>query len=218
MARYTPPRVSQTFERIRGQAKVQLHKKTGDAKILFREPKKEYLIKSEFVQADPVWPGMGMVEVSEDGRYFFAMRPWKGLFKARCTGIVAKEGEEPVPNVKSGNWGPYSTFTALFEILEGKYQGAVYAMNLSYKFVDAEGVAALPGERGKSQYTDKAEDFMYAVGAWDTAIDYSDNILPEIDRRIKNAERGLMIAVKEGWIDQLIDVDEEDPDQGEDWD
>lgn len=213
---YKPPRVKSSWERIRGAATVQLHK-TGKAKVTFKDSGITHIIAAENVEADPVWAGRGFVEVSEDGSRFFSMRPWKGLFPAICLGIATGSNDEPVPDVRDGKWGEYLTFNALIQIAEGKYKGATYATMFHYKFQDADGVAALPGERGKSPNTDKLEDFMFITGAWQEALEFSSNLLPEIDRRIVNAEQKFMIAVKDGYVDQMIEIESDDEEPVTDW-
>lgn len=215
---YRPPRVKTSYDRIKGLAKVAIHSKTGDAKVNFKD-NKTFIVKAENVQADPVWKGVGFCEVSENGQYFYSMRPMKGLFDGMCVGLAAPDDGEPTPSTKDSRWGgTYQTFIALLQIREGKYQGATYPYMVSYKFENADGVAALPGQRGKSRYTDQLEDFMYAVGAWEKPLEWSENMLPEIDRRIKNSARHFKFSVKDGYVDQLIDVEITEEPEEVDWD
>lgn len=214
MTRYQPPRVKTSYDRVKGIAKVQLGK-TGNIRVNFKDGP-VFTINADNVQAEPVWAGVAFCECSENGQIFFSMRPHKGLFKGRCIGISSSEDEIPAPAVKTGKFGEFMVFYSIFEITEGKYKGCKYPSQIPYKFVDADGVAALPGERGKSRYTDQLEDYMYITGAWETELEFSENLLPEINRRIKNAGKTFMFSVKDGYVDQLIDAETEDETSGSD--
>jgi hypothetical protein len=205
---YQPPRVKTSYERVRGLAKVQLNK-DGRAKVNFKDGP-TFVVPASGVDADPVWAGIGFCEVSENGQHFFSMRPNKGLFDGICIGVATDNDSKPIVQVKDGRYGPYEVFYALIQINEGKYKGATYTNQLIFRFVEADGVAALPNERGKSRATDELEDWMFSVGAWQKPLPWKDDktiLMKIINKRILNAARQFKFSVKDGYVDQLIDVE-----------
>jgi hypothetical protein len=155
------------------------------------------------------------VTMNGDNEEVFSMRPLSGVFTVRTSGF-SRQGdadEPPAPQQRTGKYGEYYTFNALLEIIKGKFSGAIYPMYLYYKFADYDGVVGIKGEGASSM---KLMDFLDVAGAWDEGeMEYDDNILPALEKRIKKAKKQFQIVVKKGYVESVLEVEIESDDEEE---
>jgi hypothetical protein len=68
----------------------------------------------------------------------------------------------------------------------------------------------------KGSRTKELEEFLSLAGAWNRGpMEWSDNILPALEKRILRADKSFSFLMKDGWIDTLYEADE--PEESEDW-
>lgn len=153
------------------------------------------------------------VTMNGDNETVFSMRPVSGVFTVRTTGF-SRQGdadEPPAPQQRTGKYGVYYTFNALLEIVKGKFQGAIYPFYLYYKFADYDGVVGIKGDGASSM---KLMDYLDCVGVWEEGeIEFDDNILPILEKRIKKAKKQFQIVVKKGYIESVLEVEIEGGDE-----
>jgi hypothetical protein len=153
------------------------------------------------------------VTMNGDNEEVFSMRPLSGVFTVRTFGF-SRQGdadEPPAPQQRNGKYGVYYTFNTLLEIIKGKFQGAIYPMYLYYKFADYEGVVGIKGDGASSM---KLMDYLDVAGAWDEGeLEYDDNILPVLEKRIKKAKKQFQIVVKKGYVESVLEVEVEGGDE-----
>ena len=91
------------------------------------------------------------VRLNSKKTVIFSISPIEGVFKGRCIGFAAKEGQPPVPKTsKPTKYGSFQYFTALVEIIEGDCKGMVLANVLRYNFCQ--------GDDGKVEYSNWGSD------------------------------------------------------------
>jgi hypothetical protein len=157
------------------------------------------------------------VTMSGDNEEVFSIRPLSGVFTVRTNGFSRQGGNEdepPAPQQRTGKFGIYYTFNALLQIIKGKYAGAIYPLYLYYKFADCDGVVGIKGDGASSM---KLMDYLDVSGAWDSGeLEYDDNILPELEKRIKRAKKQFQVVVKKGYIESVLEVEVESDEPEED--
>ena len=155
------------------------------------------------------------VTMNGDNETVFSMRPVSGVFTVRTTGF-SRQGdadEPPAPQQRTGKYGVYYTFNALLEIVKGKFQGAIYPFYLYYKFADYDGVVGIKGDGASSM---KLMDYLDCVGVWEEGeIEFDDNILPVLEKRIKKAKKMFQIVVKKGYVESVLEVEVETDEEPE---
>lgn len=181
-------------------------------KISFEELDTVYkVLREDLPEYAQEWDlSTAFVTMDGNNENVFSMRPVSGVFTVKCTGFSRQgEADEPAaPQQRTGKFGIYYTFNALLEIVGGKFKGAIYPYYLYYKFTDYEGVAAIKGDGTASQ---KLMDFLDNAGAWDAGeLEYDDNILPALEKRIKSAHKKFQIVVKKGYVESTLEVEIED--------
>jgi hypothetical protein len=224
------PRVEPKYDQgEKGEAQVRGDKKT--IKLRFEESKKVYKFKRTRNTAK-LRPGKWFVQLDGDNSEIFSFHPWSGNLKGKVSEFSSRENEEPVPKLKNvdyyNNEGKhikysYYYFVVIFEILEPKkYAGISVPFRLNYNFLEAKNDQneSIVGLMSKGNRTKDLAEFLRISGADNgVEIEWSDNILPELEKRILDADQSFMFIIKNGWIDTLYEVDE--PESAEDelsWD
>jgi hypothetical protein len=184
-------------------------------KISFEELETSYkVLREELPEYAQEWSlDNAFVTMAGDNESVFSIRPVSGVFTVRTNGF-SRQGdadEPPAPQQRTGKYGTYYTFNALLEIIKGKFSGAIYPFYLYYKFADFDGVVGIKGEGDSSK---KLMDYLDCAGAWDDGeMEYDDNILPALEKRIKKAKRQFQIVVKNGYVESVLDVEIEDDEE-----
>lgn len=162
-----------------------------------------------------------LVVTSEEDKGVTQFSPYEGQFKCQFvelghpngagTPAIWTESEPKSWSDKNGT-KTYTTldFRAYYKIMpEQAFEGVVLVHFLRYMFtVDSNNKAATsfellsPSRAKKSSNGQKLLDCMIAGGAFDKAIDWPEdgNILPELERRLQQNNKPVMITVKDGWI------------------
>lgn len=138
-------------------------------------------------------------------------RPADGMFQAVLDSFVAQEGKAPVPRTHTQY--DYKYFTVLLEIIApDKAKGCKVPYTLRYNFQpteDENGRKVTGFYKLNSKYTPVLMDFCDVFGVWeDGAIPASDNILPELAKRIAKQGRVASIVLKDGWINTIFATEE----------
>lgn len=218
--KYKPPVVKETGGKgDSGVASIQWS--DTKCKISFDELETVYKVSREDLpEYAQEWSlDSAFVTMAGDNESVFSIRPVSGVFTVRTNGF-SRQGdaeEPPAPQQRTGKYGTYYTFNALLELVKGKYSGAIYPFYLYYKFADFDGVVGIKGEGDSSK---KLMDYLDCAGAWnDGEMEFDDNILPALEKRIKKAKRQFQIVVKNGYVESVLDVeiedDEPEPDEEE---
>jgi hypothetical protein len=162
------------------------------------------------------WKEQHKADVTDDGLPVYAtmqpdnevlmgIRPLNGIFRAVCLGIPGLNDEAPKPVSKEGKFGEYFAFIPLFEITHGAWKGSKIPAWFIYKLAALEdGNTGIPsGKNG-----DKLADFLTTTGVFEFGdLKFSDNELPEWDKRIKQAKKSVQIILKAGYLDNLVAFD-----------
>ena len=222
MAKYTPPKVSGEFvQGEKGKAQVRIKNKTTFVRFDKTENVHKFKRTGDIAKLKP---GTWFIQLSGDETEIYSFRPFAGNFRGKVESFVAKEGEEPRPKVreyknKEGHEYTITTFTALIDILEPeKYAGISIPMTLRYNFREAkDGDKSVVGLPDRGRHSKFLEEFCDLSGVWQRGpIKYSDNVLPEVEKRVLQADQPFMFIIKDGWVDTLYEVDE--PVDEDDWD
>ena len=173
------------------------------------------------------------IRMSGDGLEVEALTPVVGVFNAKMIDMGKKEDKDshPTPYVKTWNEGKpnensYLEFFAVYEITEGKFKGvALPAYKLHYKF--EEDVPANPGfTRFAGSFNSKRATRLFQLrdwgnlhGLWEVTrdgvegepIEWDDEtILPELLERAEETDAQIRVVIKDGYIQELLPLDEED--------
>jgi len=129
----------------------------------------------------------------------------------RCVDFVRpEEGSDPEPKEYENRKRHYTylAFVALLEIQDGFFRKCQIPQFLHYKFADdGTGYAAFAGDPTKGFRTAQLMEFMEFTGATEEPMEYSENLLPEILARIKNAKRDFQVIVKNGYVESMLQAD-----------
>jgi len=223
---YRPPKVSGAFERGEsGKAKVRFKKVKGKTLVLVRFDETGNVYKFRRTRdLAKLRPGVWYIQLNSDETEVYGFRPFSGNFKGKVESFVAREGEEPRPKIKEyknkdGHEYSITSFTVILEITaEEKYAGITLPLILRYNFREAEhdgkSVVGLPDRGRHSKFL---EEFCDLTGVWKFGpMRYSDNVLPEVEKRVLKAGQEFMFIMKDGWVDTLYEADE--PLDESDWD
>lgn len=218
MAKYRPPKVTGTWERGEsGKAKIRLKKVNNKGVVLVKFEESGNVHKFRRTRdLAKLKPGTWYIQLSGDESEIYAYRPYSGNFKGKVDSFVAREGEEPRPKVKEyknkdGHEYSITSFTVLLEIVEPEdVSGLKIPLILRYNFREAEdkgkSVVGLPDRGRHSKFL---EEFCDLTGVWKSGpMEYSDNVLPELEKRILKADQPFMFIMKDGWVDTLYEADE----------
>jgi hypothetical protein len=208
--KYKPPVVKESGGKgDNGVASIQWS--DTKCKIAFEELDTVYkVLREDLPEYAQEWSlDNAFVTMDGNNENVFSIRPVSGVFTVRTNGF-SRQGdadEPPAPQQRTGKFGIYYTFNALLEIVKGKFSGAIYPFYLYYKFADFDGVVGIKGEGASSI---KLMDYLDVAGAWDDGeMEYDDNILPALEKRIKKAKKQFQIVVKKGYVESVLEVEVE---------
>lgn len=151
--------------------------------------------------------------------------PAEGHFQAKCIDFARPEdGADPVPveveKEFKGKKVVQVRFTAIFQILTGKYKGLEVPHFLQYKFAEDEDHTAMwdgDPDNPKAIHLPRLVEFCEKTGAVDSPIEWPEdgNILPELLKRIQKKGRTVDLVIKKGYIDSVLASDYEDAEEEE---
>lgn len=151
------------------------------------------------------------VRLGNDGKTIFSISPQVGVFTGICQGFAAKADTAPAPKEKTGKYGAYLQFTALMEIVDGDPAclGMIVPYFLRYNFGEDEdgNVMYTHWDGDNAIHSPKLDEFLSITGAWaDGPIQFTDNILPVLQKRILRQNMKFQFVMKNGWIDSLVEL------------
>lgn len=158
-------------------------------------------------------PGIWYVAMDSKLNKIYGFRPVDGVFDVVFDEFSYKENEVPVPRDKTNVQYPYKYFTAVLRIVDGEAKGMKIPYTLRYHFdmelepVDQAGTVreTVAYSHPKSKYTPPLVDFMQASGAWKRGpMPYKDNILPMLEKRIKEANLSFKVVLQRGQVRSIV--------------
>lgn len=222
MAKYRPPHVESGFSRgVQGAAETRISEDKKYILIRFRDDGKKVKIRRTKDLAG-LFPGKWFISLNSTNDEIAAFRPLTGNYKGVVEKFAAKEGSEPAPKTKPVNYtakdGSTISYTktyfwVVFKILEPeKYAGIKVSKEFLYNFreavVDRKSVV---GFLSKGERTRELEEFCDLTGVWERGpMEWEDNILPALEKRILRANKPIMFVMKDGWIDTLYEPESPD--------
>lgn len=220
------PKFTKTSGSIRGISKVMLHPNKPIAKIIMQQKKDEagnieeveYIVKAEDQDRDikkMLKNGTWYITLSGDGKKVYGIRPVSGVFNLKFDRVVAEEGKAPAPKESSytfqGKLIEETKYTILLTIADGNETGMVVPVSFRYWYTETveEGKSIVSLEfHPKARDWDLFVDFHDAFGVWQYGpMTYKDNILPELQERLKRANRTVKGVMAKGFLDSLIGSD-----------
>ncbi len=237
--KYLPPRQKSEFdvgERVVGKFRAVTIKGQKGIKVLWRgeegETRSETILLSdckEDVQTDIMrvikskYDGELQISLSSDNTSVVNFHPANGQFRVRVLAFPAKEGENPKPKVYTGGkFGDMIKFNTVLEIISPEeIKEITFPMQLFYeKFVPMiiegnEQIVGFSSPPGNSKHCDMLSDFCDATGMWEFgAIEWSENILPELERRILRLEREFNVVLNGGWVEHIYEIADYEDENG----
>lgn len=218
---YRPPSVSR--QSLKGKAKVQKGKANG--KEVFGvtfEDNTDVTYTILRANAPPyAVAGIFYVRLSQDKTKIESMSPLNGSFRVKTNSFISKEGEEPAPYVVVNQKYQTSSekFNVLLDIVGPKYAGMTVLMILPYYWFDVvkekvqgemRDVLALVEPKKASPGFKILSGYLQVSGAWDKGpIQFSDNVLPKLQKRILQADKEFDVVLGNGFVDTIVLEDEE---------
>jgi len=178
----------------------------------------EEIFEVEYKNApDNVKAGRWHLSLSADGTRLYGFTPINGAYKMRFKKMAAPDGQLPAPSHVTYTWEgkeiEYDAFTIIMEIVEGKDIGLQVPMFLRYNFEETDGVVAISHK--KSKYTTQLLTVLDSTGVFEKGeMQYSENILPALEARMRDKNKLLMVIMKNGYPDSMTQMDEEKPVKG----
>ena len=157
------------------------------------------------------------VRMSKDGSELYGMFPSEGNHFVKFQKFAAQENQLPtfrdiartIKNTQGGESYPveaHREFTALLEIVGGStYDGMVIPLSLWDLFQEYEGVTALRTGRYKAFKKVLVKPFLELSGMdfLNDTLEYSENILPALEKLLQKRDRVFFCNVQEGWVNTL---------------
>lgn len=198
----------------KGEAKVAI--KNGAAIITFVDD-------GEVFRIDPAPQGMVRghyrISLNSDLDDVSSATPWLGVMRCRFVRFFKRSNDQyPSPTSKTNEYGTYLQFSATLEVVDGEFSGLEFPVYLRYQFApddDGSGNIAVTPKGGKKSAKFLA-DFLDAIGLGEVPIKFSDNVLPEIERRAKKVAKTFKVATANGYVSSISDADEYDSDEDDD--
>lgn len=167
-------------------------------------------------------PGRQAITLNSSNTAIYGARPVGGTFKAQFVGFASRENEPPTIRevaARSGvsqagkkyNIKAHLEFTALFDIVSGKWKNYRLVYNLPYGF-----------ERYDSEDTDKPTTLVYGgklaeflalcgVDFESDTIPFSDNVLVYLEKLLRSRSRTITISLNDqGWVKDIGELPEDD--------
>jgi len=156
------------------------------------------------------------VGLNRDKNTIVSISPISGIFSANVKEFPSREGEPPIPVENHGKYGTYYTFRVLFEIVEGECKTMTVLYTLPYNFYE-DGDSNVGIDKPRSPYYPALVEFLGLTKVANQSMSFSENILPEMQRRVlKNAQK-VKIIVKNGYVDALVQDDNVVEETDETW-
>ena len=159
---------------------------------------------------DYVSPSLRKVEFSMAmyGRDLVSLSPQNGLYKVKFSNFSAKEGHPPIPKAKLGKFGEELQAFAILNIVEEDLLNVPILIILRYdKFEYKDGAWGVVGS-SKSPAATALSDFLEATGVMDKEyMEPTDNLLPQLEIDIQQANRDFRVNVRDGWVDGIFAAD-----------
>jgi len=231
---YRPPVKKSAYDGLSGAANVALSKDKTKVKVTF-ERKADGSGGDEHVVLVKECPkevqaylrsGNFVVKLSKESDKIYSLSPTGGMFVGKVAKFSSKKDADPSPMTKvstnkEGQTYSYLFFVVMIEIIEGECKGMQIPLFLRYNFSEEEQevkgimrkVAGYSKQLDKSKHTAFLDEFLLITGVWETAIPYSDNILPKLEQRIKRADKTFGFIVKKGYIDTLYEQTKVTPEE-----
>lgn len=205
---YKPPVVSSGgYSRKTVKAKVILSKdkskvkivSEGGAEIIFPIGKVPPYVKN-------IERGTFIVTMAEDNSEVIGVRPVSGVYKVGVERFAGDPERPPAPRINPKWNNQY--FVVILTITEGNYVGMQIPFSLAYNFApytNPDGIDEVAYTKPQSKGTKLLDEFLTATGCWeDGPIPYSDNVLPEIAKRILTKRKEFNVVLKDGWVETII--------------
>jgi len=161
-------------------------------------------------------------KLSGDGKKLFQVSPQDGVVEMVFTGFAAPEDQEPAPSApKTDSWGnDYTTATAIFEITDGEAWMVGMPQFLTIRpslfMPDDDGNLTIKGlGNSKAVHGPRMNEFLTACGGWDAGpMPYTDNPLPEFQKRMLAARKKVKVNLQNGFVQSFYAVVEDEfPDE-----
>lgn len=166
-----------------------------------------------FDSAHPI-DGKYYVSLSADGAKIRGVYPPKGGYFCKFDRFAAKKDEPPcfreVAFNPKWNTPAHLEYTYVFKIVEGKFKEWEIIKSVWYCFKQYQQTTniAISGRGSKT-----TEEILQTLGvdlAEDITFDYSDNVLPELEKVIQSKDVKLFISIKDGgWVGEIATAPEE---------
>jgi hypothetical protein len=195
-----------------GRAKLTVNPNGTKMQVWFHpELTEDFADKKYVIREWPEWVnsktfndvGEWMVRMNGEKTKIYSLYPFKAIgVKGKVQGLAAQKDKPPVPTKKTSQFGEYFQFTVLIDISEGPAKGATVPYTLRYNFgPDEDGNTAYTHWGQNSVHSPRLDEFLTISGAWDLGpIEFSDNILPVLQKRMLKADKELVFQIKDGWI------------------
>jgi hypothetical protein len=220
---YEPKTISSGARGETGLALVAISKDGRTVAVTFKEGNRTVKLSKDDCP-DNVRPGKWIVTLNENEDTLYNFRPVQGHFVVKVKEFASAENEAPKPRTKDvafekdGKTHSYSYeyWVAVLSIQSPEDMNDLelsYFLRYHFGEVMEDGKSLVAYTKPGSKYTGYLQEFLNASGAWELGpIEYSDNILPELQKRILHADKKFEVTVKDGWIvpGTLLSLDEPD--------
>jgi hypothetical protein len=196
----------------RGLAKVVVSTDNTKVKVIFKDEPSLPIILDRSDCPENVQNGKWFVTLSSAEDIMFNLYPDKGTFEVRVKEFISGEDGIPEPRLKhvsfmkdgKENSYDYEYFMVIGEIVNSpSANGMEIPLMFRYHFdsIKEDGVDVTCYSKPRSKYTNDLIDFFVATGVLDFgAIKYSDNILPEVEKRVLQNNRTFAVTLRDGWM------------------
>jgi len=176
------------------------------------------------------------VSVRADGSAINQLRPAKGMFNMKCSGLAKDDDGNILVLERTGQYGKYWQFIAEMIVTSGENKGILYPLYLPlgdegkngprYRFVpDDDGNFTVVGNPDKSKNVAQLFDFITCTGLADVEIPFPEGdpedldvqeVLEVIDKNVRKLKRTFQIIVENGYPTKLGDFNGDTEDEDED--
>lgn len=143
--------------------------------------------------------------------FLYDLHPYEGFHNLRFQSIQSRKDKPPTFRTRTDQWGNRRIeFTVVFEIVGGKFAGMVVPKSFPYIFAEDpdSGMTILHGTSGQISDVEK----MLVLSGFtepDDDIEYSDNVLPELEECLLGHNEVFGGTLENGWVQSLSSVDED---------
>ncbi len=155
--------------------------------------------------------GQAHARISQDGTKLYGLRPiTPGNYFCKFVKFAAKKDQAPAPRVVKAREGrkadgttfpvaEHLEFTALLEITSGVWEGAEMPVSLWYHFKEYQTTGIASQIIGTAKSKVLLDQFLTVGGVdmGEVAIPWSENILPELESRLKKADKEFLVNLND---------------------